>query len=94
MNPDDNPVLKTIDFGMEVEAFLQSEIGRYIASRAEAEVEGAVEAMKVVEPDDAKAIRGLQNTIRVAESVLYWLADAIQSGLNAQAELHEQSKEP
>lgn len=79
---------------MEVEAFLMSDIGRYLTKRAEAEVESAVELMKEADPEDAKAIRGLQNTIRVAESVLYWLADAVQSGLNAQAELHEQSKEP
>ena len=94
MNPDSNPVLQAIDFGMEVEAFLQSEIGRYVAKHGEAEVEAAVEALKVVDPKDAEAVRGLQNTIKVAESVLYWLADAIQTGLNAQAELHEQSKEP
>jgi len=94
MNPDTNPVLREIDFGMEVEAFLQSDIGRYLAKRAEAEVESAVEAMKVVDPEDTKSVRGLQNTIKVAESVLYWLAEAIQAGLNAQAELHEQAKEP
>lgn len=94
MNPDSNPVLKAIDFGMEVEAFLQSEIGRYLTKRAEAEVEAAVEVLKVADPDDVKSIRGLQNTIKVAESVLYWLADAIQSGLNAQDELYDQSKEP
>jgi hypothetical protein len=94
MNPDSNPVLKAIDFGMEVEAFLQSDIGRYLTKRAEAEVEAAVEVMKSVDPEDVKSVRGLQNTIKVAESVLYWLADAIQSGLNAQAELYDQSKEP
>ena len=86
MNPDTNPVLREIDFGMEVEAFLQSDIGRYLAKRAE--------AVKVVDPEDTKSVRGLQNTIKVAESVLYWLAEAIQAGLNAQAELHEQAKEP
>jgi len=94
MNPDANPVLKTIDFGMEVEAFLQSDIGRYLVKRADGEVEAAVEALKEADPEDAKSIRGLQNTIRVAESIQYWLADAIQSGMNAQAELYEQSKEP
>ncbi|HXK61222.1 MAG TPA: hypothetical protein PLP42_15145 [Acidobacteriota bacterium] len=94
MNPDSNPVLKTIDFGMEVEAFLQSDIGRYLVKRAESEVDSAVETLKEVDPEDAKSVRGLQNTIRVAESIQYWLADAIQSGMNAQVELYEQSKEP
>ena len=65
MNPDSNPVLQAIDFGMEVEAFLQSEIGRYVVKRAEAEVEAAVEAFKTADPNEVKTIQGLQNTIKV-----------------------------
>ena len=94
MNPDPNPVLQSIDFGMEVEAFLQSRLGKYLSKRVQDTVDGAVEELKTVDPEDVKSVRAIQNTIRVAESVMYWLADAIQSGLNAQAELYEQSKEP
>lgn len=79
-----------IDFGMEVEAFLQSRIGRYLTGRAEDEIEAAVEALKRVDPHDTRAIQAIQNTIHRAESFGYWLAEAIQSGYNAQREFVEQ----
>ena len=88
-NQELNPLLKAVDLGFQAEAFLQSDIGRYLVQRAEAQVDAAVEALKQEDPEDAKAIRALQNTIAVAESVQYWLADAIQQGENAQQQLHE-----
>lgn len=84
-----SPLLKAVDMGFQAEAFLQSDIGRYLVSRAEAQIDAAVEALKGADPEDAKAIRALQNTIAVAESVQYWLADLIQQGENAQQQLHE-----
>ncbi len=92
MNPDinSNPLLKSIDFGFEVEAFLSGDIGKYLVKRAEDEIEAAVEQMKRISPDNAAGIRALQHKIHVAEDIQYWLAEAIQSGLNAQQELHDQ----
>ena len=83
-------LLKQIDFGFEVEAFLKSEIGSYLVRRADAEIEEAVEGLKHCDPEDPKAIRALQYKIAVAESIQYWLGEAITSGLNAQEELHNQ----
>lgn len=88
-DPGKNQLLQQIDLGFQAEAFLHSDIGRYLVQRAEGQVEEAVEALKQVDPDDSKCIRGLQNTIHVAESIQYWLVDAINAGLNAQAELHD-----
>ena len=88
-NKELNPLLKAVDLGFQAEAFLQSDIGRYLVSRAEAQIDEAVEALKEADPEDPKAIRALQNTIAVAESVQYWLADVIQQGENAQQQLHE-----
>lgn len=84
-----NPLLQQIDLGFQAEAFLQSDLGRYLVQRAEGQVEEAVEALKQVDPEDFKSVRGLQNMIHVAESIQYWLADAIQAGMNAQAELQD-----
>lgn len=84
-----SPLLKAVDLGFQAEAFLQSDLGCYLVQRAEAQTEEAVEALKVADPEDAKAIRALQNTIAVAESVQYWLGDVIQQGVNAQQQLHE-----
>ena len=88
-NKELNPLLKAVDLGFQAEAFLRSDIGRYLVSRAEAQIEEAVEVLKEADPEDPKTIRALQNTIAVAESIQYWLADVIQQGENAQQQLHE-----
>ena len=91
MNKDVRELHKTIDFGFQVEAFLQSDVGRYLTGKAEAEVTEATEALKSVDPTDPSAIRELQNKVFRGESIQYWLAEAIQSGLNAQQEFIDQS---
>lgn len=82
---------RTIDFGFQVEAFLQSAIGQYLVRRAETEIESATDKLKHVDAEDPKLIRQLQHTVHVAESVQYWLAEAIQAGNAAQDELIERS---
>lgn len=90
MTPDKNPLLQQIDLGFQVEAFLQSDIGRYLVERAEAQVEEAVEQLKRADPEDTRRLRAIQHDIHVAEAIQYWLAEAIQAGINAQQELHDQ----
>lgn len=90
MMTENSPILQQIDLGFQVEAFLQSDLGRYLVQRAEAQVEEAVEQLKRCSPEDSAQIRAIQHTIQVAESIQYWLAEAIQSGLNAQQQLHDQ----
>lgn len=88
-NDDIRATTACIDFGMEVEAFLQSRIGCYLTRRAEDEVEEAVESLKQADPANPDKIRELQSRIHRAESFGYWLAEAIQEGLNAQREFIE-----
>lgn len=76
----------TIDFGFQVEAFLLGDIGKFLVGRAEEEISSAVDKLKVIDPADAKGITMLQNEIYRAESVQYWLAEAIQAGANDQSE--------
>lgn len=76
--------LAKVSFGIDIEAFLQSKIGRYLIQRAEADLNQALQGLKEVNPFDNEAIRLLQNTAWRAESVQQWLADAIQDGWNAE----------
>jgi hypothetical protein len=76
-------------FGIDVENFLKSPIGVYILNRSEAEIAEAVETLKKVEPSDSDAIRKLQSVIARNESLGYWLADAIQAGLEVERQLAE-----
>lgn len=86
-NSDLQAIHNQIDFGFEVQAFLQGSIGKYLVGRAEEEIAEAVEKLKEVDATDAKAIRDLQHSIWRAESIQYWLAEIIQQGNNAQREL-------
>ena len=79
-----------VDLGMQAESFLDSPVGKYLIARAEGEVEAAVEELKTVDCTDAKAIQTLQNKVYRAESIQYWLAEAIPAGLNAHDELIDQ----
>lgn len=87
MSDDTNLLTQQAEFGLQVQSFLQSKIGRYLIQRAEAQVEEATEGLKTVDPEDPKAIRELQNQVAVAASVQYWLADAILAGDSAQQQL-------
>lgn len=82
-------VTNKIDFGFEVEAFIGSRVGQYLISRAEGEITDALEALKEVDPTNAEEVRKLQTTIKRAESIQYWMAEAIQEGVNAQKMLTE-----
>ena len=91
MNKDVRELQNTIDFGFQAEAFLQSDVGKYLIAKAEAEVVEATEALKTVDPTVPDAIRELQNRVYRGESIQYWLGEAITSGLNAQQEFIDQS---
>lgn len=81
---------RAIDFGFQVEAFIQGEIGQYLIKRADEAVAEAVEELKVADPALPDGIRAIQMRIHVAERIQYWLAEAIQSGQAAQDELIDQ----
>lgn len=89
---DNRELINQIDFGMQVEAFLGSEVGKYLIGRAEHDVEEATEQLKNADPENPKLIRTLQNKIKCAESIQYWMAEAIQSGHLAQMQLREQDE--
>lgn len=80
----DNEELKRVQgLGEEAERFIVSPLGKFLIERAEDEVAEATEALKVVDADDAREIRILQNKIKTGEDFQYWLADAVQAGHNA-----------
>lgn len=78
--------------GKDAEAFLKSELGQYITGCAQQEIDEALEELKSVDPGDSKAIRTLQNKIKVAERVPKWLTEVINTGKNA-IELLDESEE-
>ena len=51
--------------------------------RSKEEIDGAVEELKRVEPDDVRRIRALQAVIARNEGVEQWLGEIVQSGWEA-----------
>lgn len=85
----ESPDLRRAVFGRQVEMFLESDIGVYLVQCAQTEINEATEKLVRVDPEDPKAIRDLQHKIRVAESVVGWLADAVRSGTQAREAIEE-----
>ncbi len=71
---------KAVQIGDKARAFLSSELGQYVADRAQAEIDDALEKLANVDPTDSNAVRQHQNDLHRAESALMWLAEAIQNG--------------
>ncbi len=76
-----DPKFEQAVFGREVRFFLQNDrIGRWIVNRAAQEVQDQLLLLKDAAPEDATAIRTIQTKIRVAESVVEWLLEAVDDG--------------
>jgi len=82
---DQDLALAEARFGIEVEHFLKTEVGRFLIGRAELDEREALEELGLVDPEDPKAIRAVQFKLQVARAVPRWIRDAIQSGRIAQA---------
>jgi hypothetical protein len=83
-----DPAGETAVFGREVELFIDSDpIGQFIIDRAKRDLADAQEALLEVDPSKPEEVRKLQNKAAVANSVRRWLAEAIQDGRAAAAQL-------
>ena len=82
-NNEQEELLNYLELGEEARRFLDSPIGKFIQERSDIEVRQALEALQVVDPTDEKRIRELQNIIKVAGAIPFWLDLAIKSGEEA-----------
>lgn len=88
LNPED-PLVRWATFGRQVEDFLDSPIGQHLLAKARNDSQDAADKLKLADPEDAKAVRALQNQARIADSILTWLGDAIHAGQSALDALKE-----
>lgn len=82
-NPEMQQINAQISFGLDVEQFMQSPIGKYLTERANDDIESALESLKTVDPTDAKAVQSLQNEVHRSEMFLLWMGQAVTEGENA-----------
>jgi hypothetical protein len=79
--------------GRDAEEFVNSELGRYLISRAKREKEQAQVLLNKTSPWRRRRIQQLQNEIWRAESLEMWICELIMDGRNAERVLDEQNSE-
>lgn len=80
---DDRFLVEQAILGKQVEAFFSSDVGRYLVARAGIERKEALLAILECDPEETAKIRNLQNKARIGESVVTWLNECIQRGIEA-----------
>lgn len=75
--------------GDQVDAFWKADIGKYLQSHIEAEIEAGVRELSEVKADDANAVRQAQNKLWRAKTLQGWIDQAIMAGLKAKIVLED-----
>jgi hypothetical protein len=91
--PEVRAQLRTVQFGLDVAAFIETNVGQYLIGRAEQEREAALEELALADAADVNHIRELQLVVRRADSFGQWLADAQFAGEAADQELQQREGE-
>lgn len=79
--------LSIVELGLDAKKFLESNVGQYIISQAQSEVDEASRKLRAVEPTSVGEIINLQIEARVAERAVLWLAEAIMRGQKTEEQL-------
>jgi uncharacterized protein YhdP len=74
----------TIAFGMDMENFMRSDVGRYLDACSRREIVEFLDELSRVTPTDAEEIRRIQMEIASRRMWADWLSTAIQAGHAAQ----------
>jgi len=79
-------------FGKQVDAFMGSDVGKYVMERAQQQRKDAIAEFAQVDATDTSAVQAIQNKLKVAEMVVQWLRDAVMDGLKAFQILEDRSE--
>jgi hypothetical protein len=89
MITEENRLLGEAQLGIEAEAFMRSQIGRYLVQRAQNEIEEETALLIDADPDDIKTGRDIRNRIERCRMFLTWMTEAVNVGRKAHEELRE-----
>ena len=78
--------------GEQVDAFIRSDVGKYVLDKANRELEVSLTELRKVDPYDSKLVQKFQNEVWRAENLVTWLAESIQAGLKAKDILEEREE--
>lgn len=75
--------------GEQVDQFCKSDVGKYLLSHCEREVNAGLSELKQADCNNPVEVWQAQSRIRIAESMEHWLKEAILAGLKAQQILED-----
>jgi len=90
---DDEKLLSVARLGIEAESFVNSNICRYIAQKADAEEVVLLEKLKESDPEEVKLGRAIRNELHVIQMFREYLGEIINVGRNATKALEEEDAE-
>ena len=85
--------LKLVQFGIDLEGFLKSQMGLYLVHRAESERKALVEQLVEIDASKPDEVRKIQMKIQVVDSWQRWMAEAILEGRAEESSLVEDAAE-
>jgi hypothetical protein len=85
-----NDLLKQAQLGIEAEAFLSTDLGRYLLDKADQELEDAQNKFLELLPNDSAGLLQLQSQAKRAINFKSWLSEAISTGIYAEQELKDE----
>lgn len=88
-NPEVRDLISTTELGLTVDAWLRGPIGTMVAQRAEAERIRLLELLAAANPFDSQAVLTIQTQIRVVDTVMQYLADAVKAAEVAMSRLEQ-----
>jgi hypothetical protein len=80
---------QTAKLGIETEAFVRSNLWRYMKERADMEIEQGKNELLACLPGDIQQHEQIRNKVLIAKSVIHWVNEVIQSGHMAAERLRE-----
>lgn len=85
----ENDMLETARVGIEVERFFNSDVGKYVVSRANSEANAAIAEMKTVDYTDSAACAKIQADLNAPDNIIHWLTEVINEGQACEFQLKQ-----
>ena len=82
-------LLKQAQLGIEAQAFLTTELGKFLLQKSDNELDEAYQQLLTVKPSDTDALLQWQGQAQTAIHFKQWLSEAILTGNYAESELKD-----
>lgn len=82
-------LMQRVAIGLDAERFLRTELGGFLVDRLIEQRRVALALLEEVDPDDAKAVRKIQNEAYLPQMILQTITDAIEAYKLAEERLQQ-----